>query len=150
MPEVRGMCLPWGNAVTDAGVDGRLSVQVRTVEVNAIPAPIVPRDGAGLDGTRGNEVIIVATATAIGITPVDIPTAIVPRTTTTRTTDRRDTAISSRPTSVTTATRRVRRNIRKAWDIGRTVAVTAVAVIGVWSTACCTWGVLISMVSGIA
>jgi hypothetical protein len=146
---MRGMCLPWGNAVTNAGIDGRLSVQVLTVEVNAVPSPIISRDGAGLDGTRGNEVIIVATATAIWITSVDIPTAIVPRTTTTRTTDRRDTTIPSRPTSVTTATRRVR-NIRKAWDIGRTVAVTAVAVIGVWSTACCTWGVLISMVSGIA
>jgi hypothetical protein len=147
IPEMRGMCFPWGNAVSDAAVDGRLPIQVRTVEVNAVPAPISPRDGARFDGARGSEVIVISAATAIGVAGIDVPTAIVSRTTTAGTTDRRDTAIASRWASVTTATRRV---IGKTGDIRRVVTVTAIAVIGVRSTTCTgTWEVLRSMVRGI-
>jgi hypothetical protein len=118
------------------------------VEVDAVPAPISPGDRARLDVTRGSEVVVISTATAIWVASVDIPTAVVSRTTTAGTTNRRDTAIASRPTSVAAATRRV---IGKTGDVGRVVTVTAIAVIGVWSTTCTSmWEVLISMVRGIA
>jgi hypothetical protein len=121
------MCLPWGNAITDTAVDGSLPVQVRTVEVNAVPAPVIPGDRARLNATRGSEVIIVATATTIWIVPIDIPISIVSRTTATGTTDRGYTAVSSRPMLVTTASTRVQRSILQR--------VVTVAVIGVRSTA---------------
>jgi hypothetical protein len=117
------------------------------VEVDAVPAPISPRDRARFDVTRGSEVIVIATATAIRVACIDIPIAIVSRTTTAGTTNRRDTAIASRHASVATATRRV---IGKTEDIGRVVAVAAITVIGVRSTTCTSmWEVLISMVRGI-
>jgi hypothetical protein len=116
------------------------------VKVDTVPAPIGPGDRARLDVTRGSEVIVIATATAIRVACIDIPIAVVSRTTTTGTTDRRDTTIARRPTWVTSTTRRV---IGKTGDVRRVVAITTIAVIGAWSTTGTgTWEVLRSMVRG--
>jgi hypothetical protein len=87
------------------------------VEVNAVPAPVISGDRGRLDVTGGSEVIIVATATTIRVATVGIPIPIVSRTTATKTTDRRDTAIASRPTAITTTTMGVRRSIGETRDI---------------------------------
>jgi type IV secretory pathway VirB2 component (pilin) len=116
------------------------------VEVDAVPAPISSGDGVRLDVTRGSEVIVIATATAIWVACVDIPIAVVSRTTTTGTTDGRDTSVARGSTWVTTTARRV---IRKTGDVRRVVAITTVAVIGAWgATGTGTWEVLRSMVRG--
>jgi hypothetical protein len=121
------------------------------MEVNAVPAPIIPGDRSRLDVTGGSEVIIVATATTIWIASVDIPISIVSRAATTGTTNRRDTAIASRPIAITTTTTGVRRSIGETRDIRRTATATAITVIWVWSTArTSTREVLIAMVRGIA
>jgi hypothetical protein len=144
------MGLPWGNAISDTGIDGSFSEQVWTVEVDTVPAPVIPGDRGRLDVTGGSEVIIVATATTIWIASVDIPISIVSRATSTRTADRGNTAIASRPIAITTTATGVRRSIGETRDIRRTATATAITVIWVWSTArTSTREVLIAMVRGI-
>jgi hypothetical protein len=49
VPKMRGMGLPRGNVITNTAVDGSVAVQVWTMEVDAVPAPVVPGDRARLD-----------------------------------------------------------------------------------------------------
>jgi hypothetical protein len=49
VPQMGSMSLPWGNAITNTTVNGGVTVQVWTMEVDAVPAPVVPGDRARFD-----------------------------------------------------------------------------------------------------